>query len=395
MLIRSISDDLLTLDGALGGASQEEQAFASALRAVLERPDRQINFHYQPIVDLQRGIVVGYEGLSRFITDAPYKWSPDLWFNGAERYGLRHRLEQIVTTSLLRTRPHLPPNCFLSVNVSPSFLLTQAWETILREAGALSRVVIEITENESVRDYDLLAHKLRDIRDRGGSIAVDDTGSGYSSLHHVIVTRPDFVKLDRIFVTDCDTDRAKSALIEMVGQAAGKLDAWIIAEGVETAPELDELIRLKVPLAQGYFLARPAPGMVQMGAEKTEMILSRVRTLTPAHAVETATEACPVCSTVEEATALLELEPHAHTIVVTDTFSRPVAIVERHPHLGVRTLPSLSRLQSSTDDAEALDRALTRPMALRFDPMVAINELGEYVGVVRMERLTKQVLQRV
>lgn len=395
MLVRATTEDLLTLDGALGGASREERAFASALRAVLERPDRRIAFHYQPIVDLQRGIVVGYEGLSRFASTAEHKWAPDVWFHGAERYGLRHRLEQIVTAELLRTRVHLPPNCFLSINISPSFLMTQAWDSIVTQNGSLGGVVVEITENESVGDYELLAQKLRDIRDRGGSIAIDDAGSGYSSLHHVIATRPDFVKLDRIFVTGCDTDRAKSALIEMVGQAAGKLDAWIIAEGVETALELDELIRLKVPLAQGYYLAKPAPRMTQMDAEQTQAILNRVRSLTPAHVVETAVEACPVCATVEDAQALLESEPHAHTIVVTDSFSRPVSMVEKHPQLGVRVLPSLSRLQAATHDAEALERMLTRPAPVRFDPMVAINEQGEFLGVIRLERLTKQVLLRV
>ncbi len=81
--------------------------------------------------------------------------------------------------------------------------------------------------------------------------AVDDAGSGYSSLQHIMEMRPNFIKLDRNFITNCDSDPAKSVLIEMLGKAANRLDAWIIAEGIETKEELAELIRLGVPLVQG------------------------------------------------------------------------------------------------------------------------------------------------
>src|SRR5258708_21245841 len=73
--------------------------------------------------------------------------------------------------------------------------------------------------------------------------------------------RPDFLKLDRGFIGGCHLDPSRKALIEMIGTIASRLDAWIIAEGVETRPELEQLIALDVSLAQGYHLGRPTPRM--------------------------------------------------------------------------------------------------------------------------------------
>ena len=373
-------------------ALEQEELFGSTLLKVL-RDEIPIAFHYQPIVDLRRGLVVGYEGLVRF--GGGLSWSPDRWFSRAEQYGQRLALEHLVTRKVLQSRGHLPSNCFLSINTSPSFVLSAQWDEMLREIGSLGGVVVEITENEFVSDYKPLCAKLQSIRERGGCVAVDDAGSGYASLHHVMALKPEFVKLDRVFVTDCDTDRAKSALIEMVGKAAGRLDAWVIAEGVETAGELDELIRLNVPLAQGYYLCRPVPNMRALAEDKSSAIVQRVQILTPSNTVETVTECCPVCMSEADAAQVLLDHQQVHTVAVTDLSGRPLYVVERHPLLGVRTLPALMRTQAGTSDVEVLERALTRLDGLRFDPLVAINEQGELVGLVRIDRLMKQISARL
>ena len=85
-------------------------------------------------------------------------------------------------------------------------------------------------------------------------IAVDDTGAGYAGLHHLISVRPEIIKLDRTLVAGIDTDRPRRALVEMFGSFANRFDAWVLAEGVETAAELATLRRIGVPLAQGFLL---------------------------------------------------------------------------------------------------------------------------------------------
>jgi len=193
-----------------------ELRFRSALDAVLAGTALPL-MHFQPIVDLRRACVVGYEALVRF--PAPPVLPPDEWFANAANRGKRVALERIVTALAMDSRGSLPPDTFLSVNMSPCFLASDECSTILDGQSDLSRLVIEITEDDRVRDYPSLRNRLDSIRDRGGSIAVDDTGSGYASLQQVMELRPQFVKLDRFFIENCHAEPAKSALIQMIGDA--------------------------------------------------------------------------------------------------------------------------------------------------------------------------------
>jgi EAL domain-containing protein (putative c-di-GMP-specific phosphodiesterase class I) len=145
-------------------------------------------------------------------------------------------------------RDRLPANTFLSVNVSPEALLSSDVQDALASAeGGLGRLVIEVTEQSRVEDYAELARALARSRAAGAAVAVDDTGAGYASLAHVMRLRPEFVKLDRGLVADADLDPAKLALIEAVGAFAARLDAWIVAEGIERRAEQELLIGLVVP----------------------------------------------------------------------------------------------------------------------------------------------------
>ena len=119
-------------------------------------------------------------------------------------------------------------------------------------------MVVELTEHRPVADHPTLVAAVAELRLRDAKLAVDDAGAGYAGLQHLMLLRPDLVKLDRALVAGCDRDPAKAALIEMLGRFTGQLDAWVLAEGVERMAELESLIRLPVPLAQGYLLGRPA-----------------------------------------------------------------------------------------------------------------------------------------
>ena len=123
-----------------------------------------------------------------------------------------------------------------------------------------TRIVIELTEQEAVEDYEELERSLLPWLSRGVRVAVDDTGAGYSSLRHVIELKPDFLKLDRELIRGIDDDRNRQALVRAVVAFASEVGTSVIAEGVETDAEFEVLREAQVHLVQGYLLARPAPG---------------------------------------------------------------------------------------------------------------------------------------
>ncbi len=88
---------------------------------------------------------------------------------------------------------------------------------------------------------------------------MDDAGSGYSGLQQIAAIRPQMVKLDRAIVTGLDGDEVKLALTELLGEFAGRIDAWLLAEGIEAWGEVEALLRLGVPLGQGWLFGRPGP----------------------------------------------------------------------------------------------------------------------------------------
>ena len=154
-------------------------------------------------------------------------------------------------------RPVLPPDTFLTVNVSPHILGSAPVQDALATRPGLQRVVVELTEHTPVHDLAALRRQCDELRARGALIALDDAGSGYSGLQQLAALRPQVVKLDRALVSDADTDPVRVALAEMLGEFAGRIDAWLLAEGIETPAELAAFALLGVPLAQGWLLGRP------------------------------------------------------------------------------------------------------------------------------------------
>jgi EAL domain-containing protein (putative c-di-GMP-specific phosphodiesterase class I) len=230
---------------------------------------------YQPIVDLARGVVVGYEALARFTGPGPS--GPDQWFTAARAAGCLAPLEAAALRAALRHRADLPVNTFLAVNVGPDVLTEPEVRAALEDAGSLEGVVIELTEHAPVPSWELLAKHLDRLRGRGALIAMDDAGSGHAGLTMMLQLRPDLIKLDRELVTDVHRNEAKRVLVEMVGTLADRLDAWLLAEGIESWAETAALARLGVPLGQGYFLARPAPPWTGIDPDLALRLMSLVR----------------------------------------------------------------------------------------------------------------------
>lgn len=209
---------------------------------------------FQPIADLVTGEVVGAEALARFRCE-PQR-PPDEWFHEAASIGRGTELELAAVRAALRELDELPPDVFMSVNISPAMAVRPELLDLLRQHPG-DRVVLELTEHVRVDDYDALLSALMELRAWGLRIAVDDAGAGYSGLRHILRLRPDIIKLDLELTRDIDTDPARRALALALVTFAGEMGATIIAEGIETHEEMASLRSLGIRWGQGFHLAHP------------------------------------------------------------------------------------------------------------------------------------------
>ena len=247
-----------------GNADQRAEVLA-----VLEREDG-LAVAFQPIVSLSTGRILGYEALARF--PHPSGRPPDAWFAQAHRCGLGAQLEAKALRVALAFRGR-PAGTWLSLNVSPSALESEELRAVLPDD--LSGIVLELTENEQLRDDDAMIELLASLRERGARIAVDDAGAGYAGLQHVMRVQPDVIKLDRSLIRGLDGDIAKAALVDSLVSYARRAGATVCAEGIETEEELRALADLDVSCGQGYLLARPGTPWPTVLAWVSETLLPR------------------------------------------------------------------------------------------------------------------------
>jgi EAL domain-containing protein (putative c-di-GMP-specific phosphodiesterase class I)/ActR/RegA family two-component response regulator len=262
-------------------ASDEHAAAEDRQRAALidevSRGNR-LNIVFQPIVELHTSRCVGFEALARFAT-TPYR-PPDEWFAEAAAVGRGAELELLAIDRALENLASLPGNCFLSLNVSPAVAATRVLHTRLAAVPG-ARIVLELTEHERIVDYEALRPWLDDLRSEGVRIAVDDAGAGYAGLQQIVGLQPDIVKLDLELTRGINDDPVRRALARCLVSFADEIGAVVLAEGVETLPELEVLRGLGVPWGQGYFLGEPAA--LTIGSQ-TAGAASRISVPHPSHA---------------------------------------------------------------------------------------------------------------
>ena len=216
--------------------------------------DRGLNMVFQPIFDLAALEPVGFEALARFRRRA----EPARWFAEAAEAGMGPGLELLAVRLALQALGSLPPESYLSINLSPQSLGAPGLAEALDGVDG-PRVVFELTEHVGVEHYGLLDRELRPFRDRGIRLAIDDVGAGFASLRHVLRLSPEILKLDVSLVTHIDADPVRRALVASLVTFAGRVGTILVAEGIATGRELDVVRELGVRFGQGYFLGRPKP----------------------------------------------------------------------------------------------------------------------------------------
>jgi len=211
----------------------------------------------QPIVCVADGTIAGFELLAR--AAVPSLLRPDEWLSHASFIGLRTELElACVEAAVSRGAP--PDGSRLFVNVSAQALNDPRAGDLL---GLLPPHVIEITEHEPIEDYPALRERLRMLFAENTMLAIDDVGSGYSSMSHVLELSPQFIKIDQRLVRNIHLEPNQQAVLKGLVGFARQSGTTTIAEGVESSYELASLRAIGVDLVQGFLIARPGEGWPQ------------------------------------------------------------------------------------------------------------------------------------
>jgi PAS domain S-box-containing protein len=273
-------------DSAMQADAVKRLDLETDLRKALDLDEFRV--HYQPLVSLEDGRIVGFEALSRWQRPKGIVM-PGEFIKVADEIGLiipiNRRLLRESCEQLSRWHELFPAETplFISANVTAKqFALpdiaAQIGE-ILEQTGTDPRCVdLEITENIAMADAERSAVVLSELKALGVRLSIDDFGTGYSSLCRLQRFPVDILKIDRSFVAGMDRDDETHEIVRIIVMLAHNLGLKVVAEGIEEKQQMDMLKQLGCELGQGYLFSKPA------SAESIEQLLVKERSSKPAKA---------------------------------------------------------------------------------------------------------------
>ncbi|MCU6665874.1 EAL domain-containing protein [Silvania hatchlandensis] len=226
---------------------------------------RQIAPFYQPFMDARSGQIAGIEVLARWRHPLYGYVSPDVFIPLAEQHHLivplTHLLMEQVVADLQHQIHRFPLGTYICINISAQNCLDPGFECdsrdMVRKLNAnQSHVVVEITERHPLHFTPQLSEWFAALRRANISLALDDFGTGYSNLAYISALNPEFIKIDKLFVSQIgvsDDTRLVDSLIDL----AKNMHLKIIAEGVETKAQADHLRNKHIDYLQGYYFSKP------------------------------------------------------------------------------------------------------------------------------------------
>ena len=268
-------------DSALAAQAEDRFGLANDLRRALARD--QLDMHYQPVVDLATGRVLGAEGLARWSHPIRGSVPPSRFVAVAEDVGLTARLDSWAVARAthdlrtMRTTGALSPEAYVAVNISANTLGDpglERWVDAGTAAAGLepADVVLELTESAIMVDPASALGLLHRLRERGYGIAVDDFGTGHSSLAYLRDLPVTTLKIDRTFVAELAGGSGARAIVASIIELAGAVGATVVAEGVENSADARLLRELGCDAAQGWLWS---PAVAPREAEGTGALARR------------------------------------------------------------------------------------------------------------------------
>jgi len=232
-----------------------------------------IETYLQPIFDLKKGEILGYEALSRSTLENEFS-STEILFTWAERLRLDLHLDIICRKKAFeRANAILKKGQLLFLNTIPRSIdnyeisLQNLTDYISKYKIDPSKVVLEITERTAIENLETFTKNLSHFKNAGLKIAIDDAGAGYASLNSIARLRPEYLKFDMALVRNIHQDPIKQELLIIILNLAEKIGAHVIAEGIETDKEFDTLIKFGVTHGQGFYLGEPVSCKILLNEE--------------------------------------------------------------------------------------------------------------------------------
>jgi diguanylate cyclase (GGDEF)-like protein/PAS domain S-box-containing protein len=261
--------DLLFFESAMGEEAPERLRLESDMRRGIEQNEFMV--YYQPKVDLQTGKIVSMEALVRWQHPQRGFVSPAKFIPFAEETGLIEPLGRIVLETACREavawQPKTGEPIVMAVNLSAIQFrnpnLVQDIEDVLIRTGLPARALeLEITESAVLGDVNATIATLEELKALGIRLAIDDFGTGYSNLGHLRKFPVDVLKIDQSFVRGMTGALDDTPIVEAVISLAKALELHVVAEGVETAQQMEQLKGMGCDLGQGYYFAKPSSSEV-------------------------------------------------------------------------------------------------------------------------------------
>ncbi|MBS2968603.1 EAL domain-containing protein [Metabacillus sp. KIGAM252] len=216
---------------------------------------------FQPIVNLESGKIFGYESLLRSF-DPPV--SPFKLFDTAIKTGMQSILDRrarelaiIARSNKIQRGVKSFINFIPSSIYNPEHCLQHTFKMVKQYGVSPDDLIFEVVETEKISDMEHLKSILETYRANGMKVALDDMGSGYSTYEVLENLKPDFVKIDREYITDCHKNYGKQTFLKNVQALANDLSITVLAEGIETEDEYTFLQSIGIPLGQGYLIGKP------------------------------------------------------------------------------------------------------------------------------------------
>jgi len=407
-------------------AEQEELAFARDLTSILKIiSDNSLKTLFQPIVNMEDGSVFGYEALTRTEGENPFGGIEGL-FQRAIQTGCVCPLDTAAFTTALSTAHGLSfpeQQSLLFMNLCPETLMNNGLflETCDSLVDALDitrdRIVLEITEESMISNYAFFKQSLESYRARGYRIAIDDFGAGYGGLKMLSTIEPDFVKIDRHFISNIDKAIIKFNLVDAIATACHRIGISVVAEGVEREEELSLLRNTGIRYLQGFYLGMPAQ---EMNGEPLRPLLAGTGKEDAQHNGEPcfigdiAVRVDPIRPDEQIITALRRFTDHpnlralpvvdGHMVVGMLHRSRFMEnhIIGRHGYgYSMNTYKTLADVmesnymlcEASTTFDELSRRIQSRKTALLYDD-ICVTRSGKYFGTVAISLLLNAITER-
>jgi diguanylate cyclase (GGDEF)-like protein len=237
-------------------------------QTILELLDsNSLTTHFQPILSSKDGTVYGYEALTRIKEDnnridIGELFKKAILTNTISSLDVKCRGNAISLASLLGINH---TNAYLFINICPEALMDSAHSVGITDEIAdewsisKERIILEITEESAIHNCKLFKDAVVYYKKRGYKIAIDDFGAGYGGLKMLSIIEPDFVKIDRHFISNIDKAAVKFNLVDSIASACHRIGIKVIAEGIEQEEELKVVMNMGIDLLQGYYLHKPSP----------------------------------------------------------------------------------------------------------------------------------------